>query len=667
MKLKEFQIYKYKSIIDSGPIEVGDLSVLVGKNEAGKTSLLRALHKLNPFQTDPYSIDREWPRGDRPSKSDRQFVCRASFELTPQEKSDLQEFNNQPLPDRVIVKKDYAGRFAVEFPQGLFPDQVHPSEIENACATFPVPMEPVADAFRKIAAEAVAAALKLAREGRFTELSGLGSAQIPELEAAKSPDNPEPQHSNETNYVNAYTAKVTDLGAKLAATQTMQQKAHEYVIGHLPVFIYMDEYRTFQGTAFLEQVKQRVDKKKATPEDETLLMIMALSNLNLDDEVKKAQSSDREQRQYDLDDAGASLTNLIKGRWGQSKYSVQFRGDGTQFFTLVESAPGSGLIRLEERSKGFQWFFSFDLLFMHESKGSFAGCVLLLDEPGLHLHPDAQQDLLRRLEAYAKDNTLIYSTHLPFMLDVRQPERIKVITDLGRGAVVTENLYDTQPEAKLTLQAALGMSGRTSFLLSQRNLVVEGVHDYWLVTELSNLLIRSGKVGLPDDVYVTAAGGAPEAAYVTAIMIGQNLDVVTLLDSDDSGQEAADKLVKRWLTRYKDAKAAIVMLGDAIGISTKVEIEDLFPADYYVEKINTVYGKYLAAAGVTKLELSGGGSLSDKVERAFKAVGLSFNKGSVAKAIRSDLAKMPDVGKLPPPVLVNAEKLMAAINAAFGA
>ena len=60
-----------------------------------------------------------------------------------------------------------------------------------------------------------------------------------------------------------------------------------------------------------------------------------------------------------------------------------------------------GMLPLEEQSRGFQWFFSFDLRFMHDSAGTFSGCVLLLDEPGMHLHPGGQDDLLQRFDEYA--------------------------------------------------------------------------------------------------------------------------------------------------------------------------------------------------------------------------------------------------------------------------
>ena len=71
---------------------------------------------------------------------------------------------------------------------------------------------------------------------------------------------------------------------------------------------------------------------------------------------------------------------------------------------------------------------------MHDSDGTFEGCVLLLDEPGLHLHPGGQKDLLQRLDAYARKNTLIYTTHLPFLVDLREPKRIKVISQTEMGS-----------------------------------------------------------------------------------------------------------------------------------------------------------------------------------------------------------------------------------------
>ena len=67
MELIAFRVRMYKGIIDSGWVDVNNLTVLVGKNESGKTSLLKVLHKLNPYKSEaykpePYEIAKEWPR-----------------------------------------------------------------------------------------------------------------------------------------------------------------------------------------------------------------------------------------------------------------------------------------------------------------------------------------------------------------------------------------------------------------------------------------------------------------------------------------------------------------------------------------------------------------------------------------------------------------------------
>ena len=88
------------------------------------------------------------------------------------------------------------------------------------------------------------------------------------------------------------------------------------------------------------------------------------------------------------------------------------------------------------------------------------------------------------------------------------------------------------------------MSCSNSFLVAQRNLIVEGVDDFWIITELSRLFERSNLPSLPADIFITPAGGASEAVYLATFMIGQKLDVIVLLDSDKAGQDAKDKLVK---------------------------------------------------------------------------------------------------------------------------
>jgi predicted ATP-dependent endonuclease of OLD family len=601
MKLVEFRVQKYKCFEDSGWISIDNLTVLVGKNEAGKTSLLKALHKLNPFVQDDYLIQNEWPRGDRRKHDSNQIVCSGKFKLEQLEIEELEtQFQFKIIGDYLVVSKNYNNEFH------FFLD------IEK---------------------------------------------EIEESNVIK-----EVKVSDETTLL-----KVNDTPIELTSEEfeddSIPESLDEKLESMLPTFIYMSDYRDFSGSSNLEKILERKIEGSLSDEDKTIIMIMELSGLDVEQEVEKGQMEDREQRQFDLDDASNTLTGTIEKRWKQKQYEVQFRADGPYFYTYIKDSNGY-LIRLEERSKGFQWFFSFDLMFMYESQGTFKNCVILLDEPGLHLHPEGQQDLLQRLESYANENTLIYSTHLPFMINLERPESIRVISETEIGTRVTEEITETQKESKFVLQAALGISGRQSFLLSNLNLVVEGVDDFWILSELSGLFKRNGKVGFLDDIFITPAGGASEAVYITTFMIGQQLKAFVLLDSDKAGVDAKNKLETKWLTKYQDQNSQVSLLNEFFGGDKKaVSIEDIFPEDYYLEKVLEIYKAKLPTGN---LQIAEGDDLFCKrIERHFESLNLKFNKGSVAKLIRKDFASFKTIEELPEGVSDKFEKIVKKVNSSF--
>ena len=666
MNLIAFRVKMYKGIIDSSWVDVNPLTVLVGKNESGKTSLLRALHKLNPHTPDPYDMAREWPRARRKERSEEYVVCQAKFQLLDQEKSELTQITHiEKIPDTVEVSRNYGGQFEVNFEEDISLDRPHPNDVDIACEFLPEVEEEFGAQFKQHADECLKEARHLASEGQLTELTELAQKHELLLRETISPSDP-PQQI-EDDFIIEYIENLEGLVQTLEQLPSIQSKVDECIISYLPIFIYMSDYRIFNGTAQLNEIKSRQDTNSLTEEDKTFLTILGLSALDLDDLVRLGQGGEEqvEDRQYDLDDGGATLTKEITDRLHQRRYEVTYRVDGQHFFTFVKDDLDLALIRLEERSKGFQWFFSFDLMFMHESEGTFEGCVVLLDEPGLHLHPDAQKDLLRRLEHYAKGNTLLYTTHLPFMIDLNHPDRIRVLKETDNGIVVTTNFTESPPEAKLVLQAALGMDASQSFLVAERNLVVEGVDDYWILTELSNLLRRDGEEGLPEDVLITPGGGASPAVHVATFMIGQDLGVVALFDSDDEGRRARDKLVKTWLERYKKHQTEVILLGDAVNACGDFAIEDLFPADFITDIVKDAYSKQLAIAEVNEIVLQGKDILWKRIERFMKEKDIEINKGPIAKRLQKKLSGMKDVNELPKETRSKAIKLFQAIRSAF--
>jgi len=194
--------------------------------------------------------------------------------------------------------------------------------------------------------------------------------------------------------------------------------------------------------------------------------------------------------------------------------------------------------------------------------------------------------------------------------------------------------------------------------------VVEGVDDYWLISALSSLAGRSGKPTLPESLFLTPAGGAAEVTYIATFMVGQELGAIALYDSDEAGNIARDKFVKKWLTRYNNRPAQALQLAEIWGVTGEASIEDLFTEDFYLPYVEGLHAKALAAAGIDKITLHPGGQLVKRVEALFESKGLPFNKGSIAKRIASDINKMTDFGKLPAITAKRGEQLLTAIAAA---
>lgn len=673
MQLTAFRIFKYRNIEDSGLIKLADrLTCIVGKNQSGKTNLLRGLQKLNPRDKSiKYDARTDWPRGGRRNRDENQVVCEAHFDLDAEQDELASLTDSTTQISTVVVTKNYAGRYAVTFPghPDAFPDRVPQNDIEQVCARLAPPDSPVSEAFLRVCGECLAEARQTAHEGRFAELSLLAGPHREKLEQVQSADHPQSQ--NEAQFLSGYVSLLKRISEELAALPTAHHKAHDCIIKSLPTFIYMDEHRSFEGTAQLDQVMQRV--KQPTPQDETLLMIFHLAGLDVAKLVEQGNSQDPgtiRERQYDLQDAGQILTSAVADRWAQNPYKVQFRADGQRFFTEIEELDNDiGMLPLEEQSRGFQWFFSFDLRFMHDSGGTFAKCVLLLDEPGMHLHPGGQDDLLRRFDAYAQENTLIYTTHLPFLVDIRKPSRIHVMKERDdKSATVSDDLAASGPDEKLTLQAALGMKASQQGLLAQKNLIVAGSDELFILMALSSLLERSGKSGLADDIAIIAAGSPSAMVYRATFMVGQGLEVVALFDSDDEGRAQEAALRTQWLPHYKDTHSSTVLLGAALDQAGDVGIEDLLSERHYLRKVHDIHATALTRAGLKSIAPEGSGKLVARVARGFTNAGVEFNQEAVARSIRKELQelrRMPYLSDIGRETADKAERLFAFVNSRF--
>jgi hypothetical protein len=124
----------------------------------------------------------------------------------------------------------------------------------------------------------------------------------------------------------------------------------------------------------------------------------------------------------------------------------------------------------------------------------------------------------------------------------------------------------------LPLQEALGYDLAQSLFSQTRNLVLEGLTDFWYVEAVAQLLRSASAADLDKSIALIFANSAGKVVYYATILHAHNLKVAALLDSDTAGDRAAqqDTLVHTLgntkILRTKDAYSGKV---------TKPEIEDL--------------------------------------------------------------------------------------------
>ena len=666
MRLRAFRVHMYRPILDSGWIDIDDITVLVGKNESGKTAILKALHKFRPFQPEPYTLDREWPRGHRQKRSLNEVVVKTRFDFEGEEldKTATMLPGGRQLTG-VEISKTYEGEYRYKLLPNELPDttQLIEKTVVSKLADLSVDDSAPAE-LREAVSNVREQATKVVQSPDLSSLREQITQAKETITSAVQPDN-----DQDSSSANDVLSALDDL-LRIADVGGFQKRIDELISPWIPTFIYMDDHKSFQGSAYLNRIRERKDNQQLTDEDKTFLMLLEMAGLDFDEESQRSANEDKEQRMLDMNDASLTLTNLLAEHWSQRNYEVKLTADGNHLIAFVSDEVQSALVPLNERSKGFQWFFSFDTTFLYETQGIFKNAVILLDEPGLHLHAAAQRDLLVRLKEYAEGNQLIYSTHMPFMIDMERLDAIRVCRESKEeGSTVSDDFYSADEHARFPLQAALGLSISQSLFVGPFNLVVEGVTDFWLLSAMATILRSEDRISLDERLVITPSGGATKAAYVATMLQGQQLDVVVLLDSDPEGRRAAEGLIKKWIMKDRH----VLLLGQVLGHAEETTLEDLFPDAFYLDFVNMAYAGDLQGNPLTVDEVRTDPQPQQvrRINTALVARGMkpnsegwAFNKGRVAKLLLTELPKM-NFADLPNEMVERFERLFESLNKAM--
>lgn len=579
MRLKSFQVKKFRNVVDSGEVIVEEkVTCLVGKNEAGKSALLEALYLFNPAYDDRFKVDDQYPRwltakDRREGDLESTTPITVKFELEDHEVEEVVgTLGKGVMTSRIVaVSKRYSGRTVWSL------DWSEEAAVRNLMAQFPL---------------SVVAELKQHKD--FESLRAALNALSGDEEAANE-DSDRDDSGPSGEDIDSAHGVLSDKG--LDETGVCQRLV-TILKPHLPKFFRFTEYSTLPGRIDLSDL---ASGEPYGPGGSGLQAARALLKL-ASTELEQLQNDDYELRRAELEAVQIDLTKQVFNYWKQNtalqvvidvdKDTIQ-QPNGTtavaRFLDIRLSDQRTGYSNnFSQRSSGFQWFFSFLAAFSEFEEQETP--IVLLDEPALTLHGRAQADFLRFInERLAPTSPVLYTTHSPFMVEADKLERVRIVEDLGppTGAIATTEVIVTDADSLFPLQAALGYDIAQNLFIGPNNLVVEGMSDFTYLTIMSQLCAASGRSQLDDLWRILPSGGATNIATFVAL-IGPHLDVTVLADADTKGMQRVAGMVEQGLL----AQNRLIFASVAVD-SPKADIEDLFSEGDYLKLFNSTFASSL--------------------------------------------------------------------------
>ena len=589
MKIIRARVNNYKSIDDSSWVDMEDVTALVGKNESGKTAFLQAIRKINSIAgaEDQFSI-MDYPRKGyirykKIHETNPSVVAMAEFRLTTDEIQELESnFGEGVLnSDIVQISVNYNNERIWNIPTTDAPS--------TPPSSFNIPSD------------------------------------ISEIEPP-------------TSIKGAIDAQVANSHKSSVLNKKIEQ---DFLEKWLPKFVYFDNYSTMRGKISINDLKEKTLSNGILDDaDRTFMSLLTLTGLSLED---LDQDLGYEDIKVELESAAITITDEIFEYWQQNReLKVEFDlsqadptdvpplNEGKILHVRIENARHRVTVSFDERSKGFVWFFSFLSYFSHLEETEDGDLIILLDEPGTALHAMAQQDFLRFMdERLAPKCQVIYSTHSPFMVDLKKLNRVRTVQDMdGRGTVVSNDAVENDAETLFPLQMALGYQMAQTLFTSPHCLMVNEASDLIYLKKLGEL-VALDHGSLMDPRWVVIPVGSSENLPTFVSLLGENyLSVAVMMDLTPTNKKRIERInvsnsdglanPLKWVqvTRVRDA-----------------DIEDLFEPSFYLKLVNLTYVQQLEDPLTMKLISESNPRIVERIKMYFKSHDISngeFDRYKVA-------------------------------------
>ena len=509
MKITKFRIKNYKSIVDSGDCYFSDkLTILAGKNESGKTSVLEALEDFHQDRT---------IREEAKPIENLEAVPEVSVTFTLPSSEVNQIFTTTEAG--LTVSKDILVTLTKKYGAKTYILDTDSRKLLGLPSIYEASKKQLLDSIKKI--------------DSIIKTAG-SDVKFPRFDKQKLSD-----YKTEVATFKSQNPGLTDVVAEIEkidkATDDFYVRekfvtafVEEFIKSYLPYFVlfssFDDEFPKSIPIASLAQNEWAQDLEKVSN-----FKITKMSSVNQQEQVNHENS------------VNVEFTEKFEKYWTQDKIKLQVKKDGTDInFWIVEN---NRLYYPSQRSKGQQWYLSFYVKIvarLQEDKPN----VILIDEPGLYLHAKAQKDLLQVLMEHTNENPVVFSTHSPYLITEDNLENVRLIEKTAEGTKILGKIHAHPTADKETLTPiltaiGLGINDSITNLDQKDNVVVEGPEDVFYLCafkELENKKLKTNFIN---------GGGAPNMGIVGAILEGWGANIHYLYDNDQ-GKKDGEKRLKDW-------------------------------------------------------------------------------------------------------------------------
>lgn len=619
MKLTTFQIKKFRNIVDSGKVTLDcALTCLAGKNEAGKSGVLEALHLFNPIHKETPSTQEHYPRwlltkDSRQTNISEQAFITCEFELEPEDLDRVEAtLGANAIPDKHIsVSRQYDGELVWD----LTCDEA--GVLSHLIENLPIKL--------RHNFEGTASIIEFRDRLRALKDSTLSNEELEMIAERLSTEDDEDETSVLMEDLDLISDQLHELGIENGGIENAPIKL---LRGLLPKFFLFSQYSTLPGRINLSEL---AFKKESADEDPNVQTARALIDLTGIDS-KLLRNDDYDLRRSALESVSIELSNQIFKYWKQNpqlevgidvdKVNVQ-HGDKTvtvpRFMEVRIRDNRTGYSNnFAQRSSGFQWFFSFLVAF---SAFEDQTPIVLLDEPAMRLHGKAQEDFVDFLRKKVTQKTqVILTTHSPFMISAGGLNQARIIEDRGPpdGAVVLSIQETVSSDSSAPLRAAIAHEISESLFGDGPHLLVENLSDYLILIVLNHACASDGRVVLDKSIQITPVGAAKLISLFSNLVSAESSFAILDTGIDDAMHQLPQGI-------SAELKNDGRLVSPAVARKGSIELEELFTDGDYLKLFNKTHKTKLKASNLGKI-----GVISERIERE---TGETYSKVAVARTL----------------------------------